>query len=183
MEIEEIIRCLADAVGDRVTENMGVSFRAEPHRGTCAGSVLYRFKPNGSANEYDILQAVIAFYEMNGEAIDIFSAAGCRKFMTTLFNVCKTKVREGKKVNLANILVYEAQAYKDGRDAWMKPIAVNGDFNKLQAKVQLDKPTDKIKKAQRAAKRKPFDVKAKVESEGEGKRYIVCEACGHRNRI
>jgi len=182
MNFDEIIASIANIIGQSVAENIGVAFRAEAHRGMCAGSVNYCATPADTKTEYDVMQLVLASYEAEGRELKLDTPEACRAFMKTLFDVCKFFVRRNSRVDLAGCLTYEARAYKNGEDAWMCPVAKDRDFNRLNTPLALDKSLSDLKRAQKAAKRKPFDNTIGGEKVAQAT-FIRCEACGHINKI
>ena len=183
MEINDLLNGIAEAIGNAVAEKMGVAFQAETHRGICAGSVQYRFQPRGEeADEAAVMKLVDAAYRDLGLELDFGTAKGCTTFFLILTEACKALVQRGKRVNLAGRLVYEAQAYQDGRDAWMKPIAVNREFNRLSAPVELDKTLKLIDRKKKAARKSPFDKVLDGEKQPQAT-YIQCPECGARIKI
>lgn len=183
MEIENLLNGIAEAIGNAVAEKMGVAFSAHANRGMCAGSVQYHFQPRGEeADESAVMKLVDAAYGELGLELDLGTPKGCATFFLVVSEACKALVQRGKRVNLVGRLVYEAQAYQDGSDAWMKPVAINREFNRLSAPVELDKTLKLIDKKKKAARKSPFDKVLDGEKQPQAT-YIQCPDCGARIKI
>lgn len=183
MNFDDIVNSLADSIFNRIADKIGVEFRAEAHRGMCAGSVNYCATPSETKSEYDVMQLVLAAYAQTGQTLRLDSPESCRHFFETFFEACKYFVRRNCRVELAGKLTYEARAYKSGTDAWMCPIAKDCDFNRLSTPILLDKSAPELRKARSAAKKKPFDRLAPEMKKVPQMTFVTCEACGHLNKI